>query len=287
MELSTSSSGLSSTVLRTQGRSAYVIQGPGTQLSKFNATPLNLNVDSTADSSMAANVTTAANGTTTLAPFVNTISDSSNTQKTSYVNGSSAIQSCYTAWAEWGNEFYSWYGEGQAPYYLVETWTYWVTEYSTFTLCDGWPRVDAAPFTTWISTDQYSYPSNASGLEVITVPTTVKHVIPTPAAVLTSYYTATVVTITSYNGPGLLVFTSGGSDYSVTPTFPVPTPDCEIAPTDCMSLVYSVFYAQFTAPQSTPLPPNCDFNIDDVIYSGGEVYVGSPCTLFVPTVELI
>ena len=201
--------------------------------------------------------------------------------QTSYVNGSSAIQSCYTAWAEWS--FADW--SQRVEYYgVIESWTdvYEATEYSTFTLCDGFPRVDAAPFTTTISAvwGEYTwgeYTPGGSTWYDYPITTTYEMVIPAPAAVVSTYYTTTVVPNTYATDT---LPTTGITAFSV------PPPDCAIAPSDCYSLELSVFNAQFTAPQSTPLGVVC-WDGEDVVYSGAVAELGFPCTISVPIVQLL
>ena len=286
----------SSTVLSTQGIGDNIIQGPGSKpssltntLSKAIANPLNLDANFTV-----ANSSVAAKVTTTSAEFANTttlISDSSSLQ-TSYVSGSSAIQSCYTAWVEYylnsisgnvGNDLFI-----SAPTPILTT-TDEVFVYSTFTLCDGWPRVDASSLNTWVSTNFLNATSEASGLATITGPTSLPQTIPTPAAILSTYYVASLQTLTTFDtedpGEGTLF----DNDVLLVSSVPFSGPDCFIAPTDCMLLDYSVFDAQFTTTGTQPnakyVYPVCDAMINAISYDGDPDF--GPCTISIPSVKLM
>jgi len=316
--ISTSASGLPSTALSTQGPSNPVIQSPDAKPSnpantpgKSIATSLSLGANSTvanvtlallasttsttistgtkecaatcsdggnftntANSSLEANVNTATYWNSTSISTTSPIAISSSPQ-TSYVSGWDAVLSCYTAQAEYQNEWLSWYN-GLAVTTLVFPYTITEATYPTFTLCDGWPRVDDPGFSTATTIHFTDYFGDWTSVTLTdTISYTQEILLPEPTGALsiyttTSYYTAPYVT-------------ADGGDYSG------PSPDCAIAPTDCASLAYESFYAQFTHTQSSnpyALDVWCDY-YDTPIEIGTVFEFGFPCTISIPAVQLI
>ena len=202
----------------------------------------------------------------------------------SYVSGWSAALSCYSTVGEIWNDCFSLISAFPFAYTQLYTATYTATAYSTFTLCDGWPRVDAIPVTTWITLDDPEYYFDGTGWTTYgTTTITWEKTIPAPAAALSTYYVTSVDTVVYVSDSWSC---ATGPDCTSSWACP-PTPDCQIEPTDCMSLMYSSFNAQFTATQSNnpfSLPVLCD-TMDDLAYS--EIDGLFPCTISVPTVQLL
>jgi hypothetical protein len=188
---------------------------------------------------------------------------------TSYVNGSAAVLSCYYAWADWESSSVAWYNSNNGPYTTTGTYSINVTVYSTYKLCDGIPRAVVSGQT---ETSVYTTAAFDGGGDYQTQ--TITTLIPPQPIVVTTYITIITAVDTLY---------SYDFDVSITTSFyTVPTPTCEIAPTDCASIYAMSSNAMWTGGS---------FNATAMPYYGCVTEIPGfgtwPCTISIPTVQLV
>lgn len=223
--------------------------------------------------SAAGNYTAVATSAPASSGYWNTSStNSSIAPTTSYVNGSAAVLSCYSAWADWESSSVAWYDANDGPYITTVTNTLNVTVYSTYKLCDGIPRavVSGQTETSVYTTDAFV------GIGTLTYQVqTITTLIPPQPIIVTTYITTEITVVTAYSGGEL-------NALSTTLFYPVPTPTCEIAPTDCASLYDASSNAMWTGGSfnATASPaPLCN--------SGNPEFSTYPCTISIPAVQLV
>lgn len=187
----------------------------------------------------------------------------------SYVSGSAAVESCNLEWANWQSNYADWLNsEIWASGTTTETlFTTTSTLYSTYTLCDGIPRVvvsDDSNYTTVTRTLGFYTPPLAYTYESL----------PSPSPVVLSVIT-TVIPIL---GPV-------GDPMPWTTSFDTPMPTCKIGPEDCASLYTAASNARFTGGGiTTPIPPA---DACDTVYDIPESSIDYPCYVFIPLVQLV
>ena len=198
-----------------------------------------------------------------------TLTNNSAPSTTSYVSGSAAIWSCGVAWGDYMS------AEGDAidleaglsPVLGTWSWTTNITVYDIYTLCDGIPRVIVSG-----STMTTTYLTTALVLDNLTIASTTEEftsiVEPTPV-VITVTQTVTTIIAESF----VLV--------SPTPTSFIPSPTCNIAPTDCAWLVSESSNALWTG-GSLNLSA-----VPSVWCTYVQTVPLSSCMLSVPAVQLI
>ena len=194
--------------------------------------------------------------------------DLSSNAMTSYVSGSAAIESCYLAWANWLNSSEDWFNSVDGPTVTTsEVDTITSTIYSTFTLCDGFPRAFLSPST---STITYTRLSPSDG----TTYTTMSELTIEPSPIIVSIITVVSTETWSYD--------AGSVDWSTDTLFyPTPGPDCELAPTDCASLSIASSNAMWTG-------GSFNLNASPTVYcfTTFAYPTTAPCWISVPTVRL-
>lgn len=190
---------------------------------------------------------------------------------TSYVNGSAAVLSCYYSWADWQSSSEAWYFSNNGPYLSTGTYTLNVTVYSTYKLCDGIPRAVVSGQTETSVTTATDF----VGVGGVTYQTqTITTFIPPQPIVITTYITTITAVDTQY---------SYDFDVSTTTSFyTVPTPTCEIAPSDCASIYDMSSNAMWTGGSfnATAMP-----QYDCV--TENSAFATYPCTISIPAVQLV
>jgi len=141
------------------------------------------------------------------------------------------------------------------------------TIYSTFTLCDGFPRAFLSPSTSTITNTKLSHSDG-------TLYTIMSESIIEPSPIIVSIITFVTTEIWEYE--------TGTVDLETTTLFyPTPPPNCEIAPTDCASLSVASSNAMWTG-------GSFNLNASPSVFCKTEFAYPSTalCWISVPTVQL-
>jgi hypothetical protein len=183
---------------------------------------------------------------------------------TTTVSGSAAVESCYLEWASWILSEAHWFDSALFPdgfYTQFETLT--TNVYSTYTLCDGIPRIvldGTLNYTTLTFSNRELVYTYESALR--------------PSPVILS---ATTTVIPVLGASSVAVVTS---------TFDEPTPTCRIGPSDCASLYAASSNAMFTSGHLniSASPPifACATAFDELA-----TVSQYPCYVGIPIVQLI
>ena len=186
-----------------------------------------------------------------------------------FVSGSAAVESCYLEWASWITNEADWFISAHFPGGIhtesFETLT--TTVYSTYTLCDGIPRIVLD------GTLNYTTLTMSEGFVTPAIVYTYESALP-PSPVILS----TTTTVIPVLGPASVA--------SVTTTFGEPSPTCQIAPSDCASLYVASSNAMFTGGRIniSASPPifACVTAFDQ-----WSTINSSPCVVLIPIVQLL
>jgi len=213
-----------------------------------------------------------------------------------YVSGSAAIESCVLEWLSWDSsqlEMMPGYNATQTLITLsFETVT--STFYSTYTLCDGIPRIvldGPLNFSTATSTLDFYTPEVVYTYESL--------IWPSPVVASTAVTTIPVVVVeastseingnciyTEYHSTPVYECETGGG-YTSAWTPEPPFPACNIDPSDCASLSAASSDAMFTGGginiTASPSLIACETAFNDWMW-GPESY---PCAIEIPVVQLI
>jgi len=188
-----------------------------------------------------------------------------------WVSGSAAIESCILEWITWWSDFTEFW-EPQTTYSLAtpSLLTETSTLYSTYTLCDGIPRIAVdgpLNYTTVTASVDYTWGLVYSYVSVLP---------PSPIIVSTVITTITMISTTSTLPPP-----------PWPSNFDTPAPNCEVDLSDCLSLYVAASNAMFTGGgiNTTASPPlwACDQALNEDVVSLNE----SPCIVSFPLVQLI
>ena len=224
------------------------------------------------------------------------VAGASNTDIT-YVSGSAAIESCILAWVSWVSasvEMQPGYSEAQTQSLTTSYTTVTSTFYSTYTLCDGIPRIvldGPLNFSTATSTLDFYTPEVVYTYESL--------IWPSPVVASTAVTTIPVVVVeastseiygnciyTEYHSTPVYECETGGG-YTSAWTPEPPFPACNINPSDCASLSAASSDAMFTGGginiTASPSLIACETAFNDWMW-GPESY---PCAIEIPVVQLI
>ena len=227
------------------------------------------------------------------------VAGASNTAIT-YVSGSAAIESCILAWVSWVSasvEMQPGYSEAQTQSLTTSYTTVTSTFYSTYTLCDGIPRIvldGPLNYSTCTVTDDWYTPEVVYSYDCVLEPSPVvvsTVVTDSPfvevAAASSTYDTCTFTD--DYSTPAYIYTYECETSWAYTPTTTLEPlrPNCHIDASDCASLSAASSNAMFTGGgiNSTASPTlfACQTVFTDWIL-GPDSY---PCNIEIPLVQLI
>jgi len=198
-----------------------------------------------------------------------TASTTSSPTTISYVSGSVAVESCYLAWASWETASQQWYTSAAGFQTATDTATNVRTIYSTYKLCDGFPRAVLTGNYTFITTTSTDIIEFNPSFYLTLTSTGLIQPSPVIVSVFTTVYTTTITVVNVLNYPSTTAFYS------------VPPPACEIDPTDCASLYAASSNAMYTGGSynSTASPT--------VVCGTALKSSTAPCYITIPSAQLI
>ena len=185
-----------------------------------------------------------------------------------FVSGSAAVESCYLEWGSWlTDQAIWWYSEVFVGGFSTEFATLTSTVYSTYTLCDGIPRIvldGVLNYTTITVTERFATPTFTYTYESALAPSPV--ILSTVTTVIPLLAPVSVATLTS--------------------TYDQPSPTCQVGPSDCASLYMASSNAMFTGGgiNYTASPP---LFACETVYGDSPPDIDYQCVVYIPIVQLI